>query len=414
PNISFISWWTSLLLMWPPVRAGPTVDQARPDCAGTFSAPLQPGCNGTATRWVMMSAVHPRAARRAVGSVVVDRSAAAMGPASMKLVPRPVAGSVAELLAGATSRQPMPKSGDSLSGARFERVVIGGERFVLKHLHVDDDWVMRATGDVRCRPLLAWRSGLLDALPPTLDHAVVGCAEAGGRNGWGAAVLQRDVGPWLVPEGDGPLPLDQHHRFLEHMADLHAAFWRWRDTVALLPMANRYSCLTPAVSDVEAELGSSDAVPPMIAAGWRRVDAAAPRAAGLARALIGDTSPLLDPLAGTPQTLVHSDWKAGNLGTLPDGRTVLLDWAFPGEAPACADMAWYLAVNCDRLPEPKEQAIGAYRGALEARGIDTVPWWDAQLALCLIGAFLQLGWSKAGPELVWWEQRVLAGASYLS
>lgn len=330
------------------------------------------------------------------------------------LVLRPVAHSLDELLAAATARHPMVKSGDSLSGARFERVTIGGECFVLKHLHVDDDWVMRATGDVRCRPLLVWRSGLLHALPPSIDHAVVGCAEAGGRNGWAAAVLLRDVGAWLVPEGDSVLPFDQHRRFLDHMAEVHACFWGWQDTVGLFPMANRYSWLAPATTEVEAARGTPDAVPALIADGWRRVEAEAPRSAELAAALIRDASPLLRPLAATPRTLVHGDWKAGNLGSLPDGRTVLLDWAFPGEAPPCADLAWYLAVNCERLPEPKEEAIDAYHGALEHHGVDTAPWWDEQLGLCLIGAFLQLGWSKAGGELAWWDRRVLAEAQHLS
>jgi Ser/Thr protein kinase RdoA (MazF antagonist) len=95
----------------------------------------------------------------------------------------------------------------------------------------------------------------------------------------------------------------------------------------------------------------------MIAAGWSRVDVEAPRSARLARALRRDPSPLLDALATTPATLVHSDWKAGNLGSRPDGRTVLLDWAFPGQAPACADLAWYLAVTCDRLPEPWDERV---------------------------------------------------------
>ena len=60
------------------------------------------------------------------------------------------------------------------------------------------------------------------------------------------------------------------------------------------------------------------------------------------------------------------------------------------------DLAWYLAVNCDRLPETKEDAIGAYRAALESAGIETGSWWDEQLAAALAGAFLQLGWSKTG------------------
>jgi aminoglycoside phosphotransferase (APT) family kinase protein len=33
----------------------------------------------------------------------------------------------------------------------------------------------------------------------------------------------------------------------------------------------------------------------------------------------------------TPATLIHGDWKFGNLGAHPDGRTILLDWGGPGE-----------------------------------------------------------------------------------
>ena len=100
---------------------------------------------------------------------------------------RPVAASVEELLAGATCREPMPTPAAGLSNARFERVTIDGAPFVLKHLHVDGDWVARATGDVTCRPVTAWRSGLLDQLPAGLDHTITGCAAGLGRHGWGAA-----------------------------------------------------------------------------------------------------------------------------------------------------------------------------------------------------------------------------------
>ncbi len=109
------------------------------------------------------------------------------------------------------------------------------------------------------------------------------------------------------------------------------------------------------------------------------------------------------------------DWKFGNLGSWPDGRTVLLDWAWPGQAGPCVDLAWYLAVNCDRLPESKEDTIEVYRSALAARAIATAPWWERALELALLGAFVQLGWSKAGDqaELTWWLDRVLATARSL-
>ena len=70
-------------------------------------------------------------------------------------------------------------------------------------------------------------------------------------------------------------------------------------------------------------------------------------------------------------------------------------WAYPGAAPGAWDLAWYLALNRARLPETKEASIAGYRAALEARGIDTAPWFDRQLALCLLGMAACFGWEKA-------------------
>jgi hypothetical protein len=107
-----------------------------------------------------------------------------------------------------------------------------------------------------------------------------------------------------------------------------------------------------------------------------------------------------------PRALVV--WQEGVL----DGRTALLDWGWPGQAPPPVDLGWYLAVNCDRLPESKEDTILADRECLQIRGVDTAGWWDRQLELVLLGAFVRLGWSKAGDpaELGWWTDRVVATA----
>ena len=126
-----------------------------------------------------------------------------------------------------------------------------------------------------------------------------------------------------------------------------------------------------------------------------------------------DPGPLVEALAATPHTFVHSNWKLDNLGTDDAGRTVVLDWEQPGRGAPLSDLAWYLAINCRRLPQSKEDSIAAYRGALEACGIGTEPWWDRQLALCLLGALVQFGWEKAfggyDEELAWWETHALAG-----
>ena len=96
----------------------------------------------------------------------------------------------------------------------------------------------------------------------------------------------------------------------------------------------------------------------------------APELAELTLALTNAPDVLVEALMQTPTTLVHGDWKAGNLGSRPDGRTIVVDWAVPGLAPGCVDLGWYLAVNCDRLPEPKEAVIDGYRDALVRHGIE--------------------------------------------
>ncbi len=326
----------------------------------------------------------------------------------LRLTPRPVAASLDELLAGAQSREPF-RTPDTKSGARFERVVISGERFILKHLHVDDDWIMRCSGDVGCRPLLVWPAGLLDALPPCIDHAVVGMAAGLGRNGWGAALLMHDVSHWLVRPGDDLLPGEQAEQFLNHMAELCAHFWGFRDTIGLTPFATRWQWYCPEMLAVEAARGFPEPVPRIAAEGWKEFARRAPApVACVVDDLRHDVSPLAGALATTPTTLLQGDWKLGNLGSRPDGRTILLDWAAPGEGPACHDLAWYLALNRTRLPHSKEQAIELFRQALEGHGVDATGWWERQLGLCLLGALVQFGWEKAlgdAEELGWWCER---------
>lgn len=335
---------------------------------------------------------------------------------AMTATARPVASSVEELLAGVTERQPL-KTAESLSTATFERVVIDGERFVVKYLHCDGDWVMRATGDVVCRPAVLWTSGLFDQLPGCIDHTIVGVATGLGRNGWGSAVLMRDVSEHLVPDDDSIIALDDHLLFLENMAGLHAHFWGFHDTIGLASDGIRYLIFNDHLTAIEEALGSGARVPTLVAGGYARMAEISPRCYALCREVFHDPGPFLQAVASTPRTLIHSDWKLGNLGNHPDGRTILLDWAFPGEGAACTDLAWYLGVNCRRLPQSKEDTIAVYRRALEYHGIDTAKWFDRQLGLALIGCFLQQGWSKTlgerDAELDWWEARVLEAEALL-
>jgi aminoglycoside phosphotransferase (APT) family kinase protein len=124
---------------------------------------------------------------------------------------------------------------------------------------------------------------------------------------------------------------------------------------------------------------------------------------------------LVAALVGSPSTFIHADWKFGNLGEHADGRTILLDWDRSGYAPPTLDLAWYMGVNCDRLPQTKEETIASYRSALSAHGVATEGWWEPQLAVTLLAAFLMLGWSKTEQpeEFGWWQDRLDDGLKYL-
>jgi len=327
--------------------------------------------------------------------------------------------SVAELIAGATERTGLDEV-PGKSGARLERLVIGGQPYVLKHLDLAEDWTMRASGCLQGAPLLAWERGILARLPECFNQPIVGvAAEAGDaqRPSGGCALLMRDVSRWLVPVTDEPIGLDQHLRFLRHMAAMHAAFWDCGPELDVVPATHRYLELSPWLADAEASVGSAHLVPRLVGEGWPRLAEVAPVAAAIVAPLARDPGLLVEAMDGTPHTFVHSNWKLDNLGTDDQGRTVVLDWEQPGRGAALSDLAWYLAINCRRLPQGKEDAIAAYRRALEEHGIGTEPWWDRQLALCLLGALVQFGWEKAlggyDEELAWWETQAVHAAPLL-
>jgi Phosphotransferase enzyme family len=326
---------------------------------------------------------------------------------------------VAALLDGMTERAVLAGTAGK-SGATMERVVIGGQHYVLKHLDLAEDWTMRASGCLRGAPLMLWERGILARLPDCFNQPIIGAAPEPGPGpapSGGCALLMHDVTPWLIPATDAPITASQHRGFLQHMSALHAAFWGCGPEFDVVPAMHRYLELSPWMAEAEAAIGSPHLVPQLVARGWPLLAAVAPAAAAVVVPLARDPGPLVDALAGTPHTFVHSNWKLDNLGVDDAGRTVVLDWEQPGRGAPLSDLAWYLAINCRRLPQSKEASIAVYRNALEERGIDTEPWWDRQLALCLLGALVQFGWEKAlggyDEELAWWETKAVRAAALL-
>ena len=303
---------------------------------------------------------------------------------------------------------------DGKSTSVFERVRIDGQRYFLKRLSPATDWIMRVTGDHVHRPYLIWASGMMERVPACIDHAVVAMEVQGSGDDAELFILMRDLAAYLVPEGDTLVAQVQHEGFIAHLAELCVAFWGFEDTIGrLTTMAERLRFFCAA--NVARESAVPEPPGPIAAAdaGWRALYKRSAPLAGLAAAVWDDPSLLAAPLAATPATFLHGDWKMGNLGSHPDGRTILLDWAVPGSGPACWDLCWYLALNRARLPETKEATIARFRAALEDRGISTDRWFSAQLDLCIIGIMATFGWEKAlgdEEELRWWERAVAEAA----
>ncbi len=335
-----------------------------------------------------------------------------------RLTPRPVASSIDELLAGVTRREPWVPA-ETRSGTNFERVWIDDEALLVKYLHLDDDFTMRASGDIGARSLRAFAAGLYDAAPDHIDHGIVGMAGGVGRNGWGSAILMRDLGDALASTTDAPWSEAEHEAFVQGMAALCAATWAWEDDLDLLPYEARWQFFGQAMIEGERGLGWPERVPQIADEGWTRFVERAPAAvADGVMALWRDVTPLTDALAATPSCFLHGDWKNGNLGLGADGRTVLIDWVYLGAGPACHELCWYLALNRAKLPpgHTKEGVIEEFRSALEGCGIATGDWFARQLTLCLAGALVQFGWEKAlgdDDELGWWCDHAADGLALL-
>jgi hypothetical protein len=316
-------------------------------------------------------------------------------------------------LSGASHRESMGPAEASLSSATFERLAIDGDPYVIKRQSYETDWVMRAVGDVGVpRAVRMFTSGLFDSLPACLDTALVDVAYDPSTGM--AELLMRDVSDAFLNDGD-PIAPEQHALFLDAMAQLHASTQGMVDEVGLTEHAQRWQMLSPSFARGEELRGPLTGVRALLQPMWGRLARNAPDLYDIVLALAENPQPLVSALAATPQSLVHGDWKGGNLGITVEGRIILVDWAFPGTDAPCTDLGWYVAVNCDRLPESKEASIERYRQGLERHGMDTSGWWERQLSLALLGTAVQMAWSKCDQpeELAWWSARVAEGSALL-
>jgi aminoglycoside phosphotransferase (APT) family kinase protein len=106
---------------------------------------------------------------------------------------------------------------------------------------------------------------------------------------------------------------------------------------------------------------------------------------------MADPGPLVAALEAEPATLLHGDYRLGNLAVMPDDSVVAYDWQFAGRGPGVMDLAW-LGDNVGVF-EFRGWAFDCYRDALvEALDGDLdVPRWDRALAIARLAHVLRIG-----------------------
>ena len=247
---------------------------------------------------------------------------------------------VSELLAGASHRE-LVQPPDGKSASTFERATIDGERYFVKRQSRASDWIMRMTGDQDPAAVRRLARRCHEAVPRDIDHTMVAMELEGEGESAELTMLMRDVSDRLVPEGDTTVSQRTHRLFVDHLACLSKAFWGFTDTIGgLTRMLERLRYFAARQRRAASWRWPSRRYALVAAeAGWRALPDRLAALAGDRRPCQDHPSLLTEPLAQTPVTFLHGDWKMGNLGSHPDGRTILLDWAYPGSGPACWDLA---------------------------------------------------------------------------
>lgn len=294
---------------------------------------------------------------------------------------------------------------DGYSGARLSALRRGDERFVLKRMRFDDDWLMRLTGDNTCRECEFAVSHVAGRLPPRIGIPTIGAA----RDGDAWALLMHDISGERLPN-DGIVPSGDTDRILAATAALHASLWEHplEDDVNWCGVDARLTLLSPPTGQMLVDEGRDFG----LAAGWRAFERLAPPSAvAVAGTLFADIAPLMRLLDSLPKTLLHGDLKFANMGL--DGVTLLLlDWAMVTRATVALEISWFLAVNSGRLPWSLDETLDRYAGHLEdalGRARFAAARWPEQRDAMFLCGLLSYGWGKAldaeagrPAELAWW------------
>ena len=245
-------------------------------------------------------------------------------------------------------REPLAGN-NAASGAILERLTLtDGRRLIAKTVSPELDWIMRATHD-EGRAATLFTSGLLDRLPPAIDHTTLGAERDGER--W--TIYMRDVGDRLF-SFDHRLTREEATRVLEAMVAMHRTF-QGEELTGLCDLADLPGLFSPSSAEEAIASGRDLELPDLVAdgtawtlwalirRGWERVPEVYPAdVADALHSMVEDPLPLTHALRECPCTLVHGDFKTNNLG-IDDERLLVIDWgSLTAHGPGAIDFVFFL------------------------------------------------------------------------
>jgi hypothetical protein len=277
-----------------------------------------------------------------------------------------------------------PVNDDGRSGATLERVELAnGPRVVVKRFDPAVDLVMRLTGDTGGREVELVHRGILDGLPATVLHAVVGAWHD--DDGTGVLVM-RDLGD-AVLTWKSIVTIEQARTMFGAIADLHAAFLGSAPD-GLTPLDSVLGLFEPRRLRPHA----GEALVDYALRGWEYWAEVAPGEVGeRVLELAHDAAPLTAACSALPTTLLHGDLATVNMAFEPDraGCLTLIDWGVATAGPAELDIGRLLA-GCGHLFEASPDDLLDLQREVAGSSYD-----DAALRLGLLSGLTWLGWNKA-------------------
>jgi ketosteroid isomerase-like protein len=292
------------------------------------------------------------------------------------------------------------------SGNALERLVLAdGSVLIAKRIVPGGDWIGRASADPGREGLL-FTSGVLDRLPPALDHAMVAAA----RDGDAWWLVMRDVSDELLDD-DSIMSRETNRRLLAALNEMWDAFWGER-VEFLAPQAVRLQMAAPSIAG--RERNGLDLLPKQFEVTWEAfAEAVEPDVAAVVLALVEDAAPLAAALDAHGTTLLHGDIRDEQIG-LAGRRLVLLDWGLATQGHPVVDYAWYLMHCAWRIDATHDQLWEDFRAARGERDDPLAVELGAIAGLTMYGWILghsavihpdpaERTWARA--ELQWWVPR---------